>query len=58
MNWKRKKKKPKRSKKMKIKHNKKRNTAFIYEALIREATVAAMRGDAEKRKTIIDQKAL
>ena len=38
---------------MKIKHNKKRNTAFIYEALIREATVAAMRGDAEKRKTVI-----
>ena len=38
---------------MKIKHNKKRNTAFIYEALIREATVAAMRGDAEKRKKIV-----
>ena len=34
---------------MKIRHNKKRNTAFVYEALIREATVAAMRQDTETR---------
>ena len=34
---------------MKIKHNKKRNTAFVYEALIREATVAAMREDTRTR---------
>jgi len=39
---------------MKIRHNKKRNTAFIYEALIREATVAAMRGDTEKRNTALN----
>ncbi len=32
---------------MKIKHNKTRNTAFVYEALLREATVAAMKGDAK-----------
>ena len=32
---------------MKIKHNKKRNTAFVYEALLREATVASMRGDTK-----------
>ena len=34
---------------MKIKHNKKRNTAFVYEALIREATVATLKGDKEVR---------
>jgi len=38
---------------MKTRHNKKRNTAFVYEALIREATVAIMKGDTERRdKTI------
>jgi hypothetical protein len=39
---------------MKIRHNKKRNTAFVYEALIRENTVAILRGDAETQKTIIE----
>ena len=34
---------------MKIKHNKKRNTAFIYEALINEATVAMLKGDQQTR---------
>jgi len=34
---------------MKIKHNKKRNTAFVYEALLREATVAVMRKDPKRR---------
>jgi len=34
---------------MKTKHNKKRNTAFVYEALIREATVATLKGDKEVR---------
>jgi hypothetical protein len=38
---------------MKPKHNKKRNSAFIYEALIREATVASMRGDVDKRNKIV-----
>ncbi|HHZ96754.1 MAG TPA: hypothetical protein EYN67_14675 [Flavobacteriales bacterium] len=39
---------------MKIRHNKKRNTAFVYEALIRENTVAILRGDAKTQKTIIE----
>jgi|TARA_Y100000310_G_scaffold32091_1_gene30462 hypothetical protein len=38
---------------MKIKHNKKRNTAFVYEALIREATVAVLRNEHEKKDTVI-----
>jgi hypothetical protein len=38
---------------MKLRHNKKRNTAFVYEALIREATVATLRGDAPKRNKIV-----
>ncbi len=38
---------------MKTKHNKKRNTAFVYEALIREATVAILRDDVEKRDKVI-----
>tara|TARA_R100001163_G_C5068338_1_gene208439 strand:- start:8570 stop:9400 length:831 start_codon:yes stop_codon:yes gene_type:complete len=38
---------------MKNKHNKKRNTAFIYEALIKEATVAMLRGEGQKKRTIV-----
>lgn len=38
---------------MKVKHNKKRNTAFIYEALIREATVSVLRNDSEKKQKIV-----
>jgi len=38
---------------MKIKHNKKRNTAFVYEALVREATVAILKNDREKRDKVI-----
>jgi hypothetical protein len=37
---------------MKIKHNKKRNTAFVYEALIRENTVAILRQDSVKQDKI------
>ena len=38
---------------MKIRHNKKRNTAFVYEALVREATAAILKEDAERKdKTI------
>ena len=33
---------------MKIRHNKKRNTAFIYESLVREVTVAAMKQDRQR----------
>jgi len=38
---------------MKFKHNKKRNSAFVYEALIREATVAVMKGDIQRKETVI-----
>jgi hypothetical protein len=34
---------------MKIKHNKKRNTAFVYEALVREITVAIIKNDVETK---------
>ena len=34
---------------MKIRHNKKRNTAFVYEALVREATAAILKEDVERR---------
>ena len=37
---------------MKIRHNKKRNTAFVFESLMREATVAILKGD-DKRKNIV-----
>lgn len=35
---------------MKIKHNKKRNTAFLYESLIKEITKAVLRNDKETRE--------
>ena len=38
---------------MKIKHNKKRNTAFVYEALVKEATVAILKNDAERKSKAI-----
>tara|TARA_R100000008_G_scaffold19975_1_gene10295 strand:+ start:8271 stop:9101 length:831 start_codon:yes stop_codon:yes gene_type:complete len=38
---------------MKIKHNKKRNTAFVYEALVREGTSAILQKDAPRRNTIV-----
>ena len=38
---------------MKFRHNKKRNSAFVYEALIREATVAVMKGDTQRKETAI-----
>ena len=37
---------------MKIKHNKKRNTAFVYEALIREATAAVLQQDMAKSRKV------
>lgn len=39
---------------MKAKHNKKRNTAFVYEALIKEATIAVLKNDNGRSKTAID----
>jgi hypothetical protein len=39
---------------MRIKHNKKRNTAFVYEALIKEATVAILKKEEAKRDKAIE----
>lgn len=39
---------------MKIKHNKKRNTAFVYEALIKEVTIAVIKNDAERKEKAIN----
>jgi len=38
---------------MKMKHNKKRNTAFIFEALIRELTKAVVARDGKKKRLIV-----
>lgn len=38
---------------MKVKHNKKRNTAFVYEALIKEATNAIVKNDIERKDKIV-----
>ena len=38
---------------MKNKHNKKRNTAFVFEALAREATVAIIKGDTERKAKVV-----
>ena len=38
---------------MKIKHNKKRNTAFVFESLMREATAAILKGDDERKNTVL-----
>lgn len=38
---------------MKMKHNKKRNTAFLYEVIIRELTKAMVEGDKQKKSLII-----
>ena len=37
----------------KIKHNKKRNTAFLYEALVRQLTKASISKDEEQKNTIL-----
>jgi len=38
---------------MRIKHNKKRNTAFVYEALIREGTSAILQGDHNRKNIVV-----
>ena len=38
---------------MKLKHNKKRNTAFLYEALVRELTKAVIKKDGERREKVL-----
>ncbi len=37
---------------MKLKHNKKRNTAFLYESLIKEFTIAIIKKDNQRQDTI------
>tara|TARA_Y100001963_G_scaffold140266_1_gene207098 strand:+ start:285 stop:1112 length:828 start_codon:yes stop_codon:yes gene_type:complete len=39
---------------MRAKHNKKRNTAFVYEALIKEATYAILKNDEERGRQVVD----
>lgn len=39
---------------MKTRHNKKRNTAFVFESLMREATVAILKGDDKKKNTVLE----
>ena len=39
---------------MRVKHNKKRNTAFLYESLITELTKAIVRGQQDKKEKIIE----
>ena len=38
--------------KPKFKHNKKRNTAFLFEAIVKELTKAVVYGDKNKQKII------
>ena len=37
-----------------MKHNKKRNTAFVYECLIKEATVAILKKDEARQKKVVN----
>ena len=39
---------------MKNRHNKKRNTAFVYEALVKETTAAVLRSDHEQKDKVIN----
>jgi len=38
---------------MKLKHNKKRNTAFLFESLIRELTKSSLKGRAARKKKVL-----
>jgi len=39
---------------MRVRHNKKRNTAFLYESLITELTKAIVRGQEEKKQKVLE----
>ena len=39
---------------IKFKHNKKRNTAFLFEILVRDLTVASLKSNESRKKTIIN----
>ena len=43
---------------MKMKHNKKRNTAFMYEVLIKELSKASMNNLQEKKEKSYDEEQL
>jgi hypothetical protein len=38
---------------MKLRHNKKRNTAFLYETLVKELTKSVVNDDVKKKKTVL-----
>ena len=38
---------------MKNRHNKKRNTAFVFESLVREATVSIIKGDLARKNKVV-----
>ena len=38
---------------MKLKHNKKRNTAFLYESLVKELTKAVVKKDTERKNVLV-----
>jgi hypothetical protein len=38
---------------MKLRHNKKRNTAFLFEVLVRELTIASLKANKPHKKTVI-----
>jgi len=38
---------------MKFRHNKKRNTAFLYEALVKELTKAIVNKDIKKKNALV-----
>ena len=39
---------------MKVRHNKKRNTAFLYESLIKELTKSIVRNQTETKQKVIN----
>ena len=45
--------KNKKNKSLRYRHNKKRNTAFLYEALVRELTSSVVKHDEKKKKEIV-----
>ena len=38
---------------MKLRHNKKRNTAFLYETLVKELTKSVVNNDVKKKKAVL-----
>ena len=38
---------------MKLRHNKKRNTVFLYESLVKELTKSVVQNNAERKKIVL-----